>query len=472
MQRSQKFVHPRTILLPTYFFLCLLFSFQVLSQTVDGDRRQYVDVAKRVIEAGLDSGQAYEFLRGITQFGPRLAGSPQSIKAITWSTRTMEALGFENVRLQPLMAPHWERGPVEEGAIVNSPSVGTKTLSICALGGSIPTPSAGITAEVIEVKSFDELRTRAEEARGKIVFFNRPMDPKKINTFEAYGGAVSQRTAGAIEAAKAGAVAAIVRSMTLALDDIPHTGQMNYLDTIPKIPGAAISTVGANLLSELIKKEKIVRMRLKLTCRTLSDVETANVIGELVGTEKPDEIISVGGHIDSWDKGDGAHDDGSGCAQAIEAVRLLKQLGLRPKRTIRVVLWMNEENGLRGGQTYADSVRPNELHIAAIEADAGGAVPRGFGVGADSATVEKVARWSYLLDPIDAGRISRGGGGADIGPLMRRGVPGIGMRVDAHRYFDYHHSDKDTIDKVHPRELQLGAIAIAILAYTLAMEGI
>ena len=201
-------------------------------------------------------------------------------------------------------------------------------------------------------------------------------------------------------------------------------------------------------------------------------METANVIGELVGTEMPNEIVVIGGHFDSWDKGTGVQDDGAGCAQSIEALRLLKELGLRPKRTIRVALWINEENGLRGGRAYADSMLQNQIHIAGIETDAGAGVPRGFGVGADSTTVEKIARWSYLLEPIGADHITRGGGGADISPLIRKGMPGIGMRVDANRYFDYHHSDNDTIDKVHPRELQLGAIAITILAYVLAMEGL
>jgi Zn-dependent M28 family amino/carboxypeptidase len=260
--------------------------------------------------------------------------------------------------------------------------------------------------------------------------------------------------------------------MSSRIDDVPHTGAMNYNDSLPKVPAAAVSTLGANLLDSLLGSGHAVRLRLKLSCKMLPDTESANVVGELTGSEHPDEVILVGGHLDSWDKGRGAHDDGAGCAHTLETLRLLKSLGLTPKRTIRAVLFMNEENGSRGGKAYAARDRAGERHIAAIETDAGGFTPRGFGVQADSVTFDKIARWSYLLKPIEADRIQKGGGGADISDLAKKNVPLLGLRVDGQRYFDYHHSDSDTIDKVNERELELGAISLAILCYAISQEGL
>ena len=407
-----------------------------------------------------------------TKVGNRVSGSPQAEQAVAWAKKKMEELGFDKVHTEPVTVPHWVRGKVEKCSIVNSKSHGNASLTVCALGGSIGTPDEGVTAEVYEVKSFDALQAEKDKAKGKIIFFNRPFDNSKISTFEAYGGAVNQRGQGAVEAAKVGGIAALVRSMTTRIDDVPHTGAMNYNDSIPKVPAAAVSTIGANLLSELLEKEKNVKINLKLSSQILSDVESENVIGELTGTEKPNEVIVIGGHLDSWDKGQGAHDDGSGCVHSMEALRLLKQLDLKPKRTIRCVLFMNEENGLRGGKAYAAKDRPGEKHIAAIETDAGGFTPRGFGVTSDSVTFEKIARWAYLFESIEADRIRKGGGGADISELGKKGVPEIGLRVDGQRYFDYHHSDSDTIDKVNERELELGATALAVLVYVLAQEGL
>jgi Zn-dependent M28 family amino/carboxypeptidase len=381
-------------------------------------------------------------------------------------------LGFENVRLEAIQVPHWVRGPIEEAAVVGTQGQAAVPLRICALGGSVATPEEGITAPVLEVRSFEELRAAGEKAKGRIIFFNRPFDRGLINPFHAYGGAVDQRSVGAIEAARAGGKAALVRSMTTALDDSPHTGAMYYNDTVPKVPAAAVSTRGAETLSQLLAGDPDLKLRIKLTCQTLPDVESANVVGELVGSEKPKEIVLIGGHLDSWDKGQGAHDDGAGCIHAIEAVRLLKQLGFRPKRTIRAVLFMNEENGLRGGQGYADRSRPGERHVIAIESDMGGFAPRGFDVGADATTFPKVARWAYLFEPIEADRFHKGGGAGDISALARKGVPCVGLRLAGQRYFDYHHSENDTIDKVNQRELELGAAAMAVLAYVMAEEGV
>lgn len=443
------------------------------AQSFDSSKiSHYKKLADKIFTAALDSGRAYKLLTELTDIGPRLSGSQLSWKAIEWSKNTMEKFGFQNVHTETCMVPHWVRGPIEEASIMGLPAKKAINLSIAALGGSVSTPKEGITAEVLEVKSFDELQAKSNDAKGKIIFFNRPMDRSKINPGEAYGGAANQRTQGAIEAAKVGGVAALVRSLTTALDDIPHTGVMSYDDSIPKVPSAAVSTMSANLLSDILQKEKNIKVYIKLTSQTLPDTVSANVVGELVGTEKPEEVIVVGGHLDSWDKGTGAHDDGAGCIHAIEALRLLKELGLKPKRTIRAVMFMNEENGLRGGTAYSKVERLGEKHIFALESDAGGFSPKGFGVTADSSTFGKIKRIEFLLKPIDADRITKGGGGVDISPLGRNGVPMAGLRVDGHKYFDYHHSDKDTIDKVNERELELGAAAIAILIYVIAEEGL
>jgi Zn-dependent M28 family amino/carboxypeptidase len=442
--------------------------------------RPYEDLAKKIITTGLGSGKAYEMLYDLsTNVGTRLSGSPQAARAVEWSKSKMEEFDFDNVWLEDVMVPHWVRGTVEKASVVGDAELGNKELTICALGGSIGTPNQGITAEVVQAKTFQELQSLGDKAKGKIIFFNRPMDRTKISTGEAYGGAVGQRGQGAVEAAKAGGVAALVRSMTTRLDDVPHTGAMNYNDQVQKVPAAAISTIDANFLDSLLSVRSSVTVNIKLSCETLPDVKSANVIGELRGTEHPEEVIVIGGHLDSWDKGQGAHDDGAGCIQSIEALRLLKELGLKPKRTIRAVMFMNEENGLRGGKAYAEKVRSDERHIAAIESDAGGFTPRGFGVSTDSATlsrfpdiVQRIAKWAYLFESIDADRIRAGGGGADISELAKKGVPTLGLRVDGHRYFDYHHSDNDTIDKVNERELELGAALLAILSYVLAQEGI
>jgi carboxypeptidase Q len=448
-------------------------SYHLSSQVKDTVKvRPYESIAGQIITEGLKTCKAYTLLHELTtDIGHRLVGSADAAKAVEWGKKTMKDLGFQNVHTEPCMVPHWVRGQIEEASIITSTGKNVP-INICALGGSVGTDVDGITAGVIKVKSFDELKSLGDKATGKIIFFNRPMDRSKINPGEAYGGAVNQRSIGAVEAARVGGVASLVRSMTMRLDDVPHTGAMRYNDSIPKVPSAAISTIGANLLDSLLSVDKNLKIRIKLTCQTLPDVESANVVGELTGSEKPEEIIVVGGHLDSWDKGQGAHDDGAGCAHSMEALRILKELGLKPKRTIRVILFMNEEFGLNGGIAYAKEDHHGEKHICAIETDAGGFTPRGFGVGADSVNFPKFARWSYLLDPIDAGRITRGGGGADISELGRTGVITIGLRVDGQRYFDYHHSNNDTIDKVNDRELELGATAIAIFAYVIAQEGI
>ncbi len=432
----------------------------------------YDSLASDIMATALRQNKAMEMLTELcTTIGPRLAGSQQAVNAVEWAATTMKDLGFQNVHTEPVMVPHWIRGAKEEGFYVLGKSKTKHPLHITALGGSIGTPDKGITAEIVETTSWDELDSLGMRIRGKIILFNLPMDRSLVIPGEAYGRAVGQRSNGAIEAAKRGAVAALVRSMTTRSDNVPHTGAMGYNDSIPEIPSAAVSTNDADLLSKLLAEGKNVVVTLTLSCKTLPDVESANVMGEIVGSEQPDEMIVIGAHLDSWDKGQGAHDDGAGCIHALEALRLLKELHLQPRRTIRAVLFMNEEHGLNGGKAYAERKCPHEKHIVAIESDAGGFSPRGLSVS-DSAAQRALSKYATLFRSIGADRITRGSGGSDINPLMKKGVVGIGLQVDGQRYFDYHHSDNDTIDNVNERELALGAAVEAIIAYVIAQEGL
>lgn len=460
-----------------YLVVLLLFMFFAkapVAAQIEPNDKAYVELAAALIDRALAEGRAYAMLRELCfDVGGRLSGSPQAAAAVEWARQKMIAAGLDSVFLQEVMVPVWKRGAIEKARVVGSPSQGDVELDVCALGGSVATPPLGITAEVREVQTFEALKAMGKAAGGKIIFFNRPMDPRARSLFAAYGAAVEQRSMGAVEAARAGAVAVLVRSMTTAIDDVPHTGAMRYVDGVKKIPAAAISTQDADFLSELLQTGESVRVNLRLSCQTLDDVPSANVIGELRGSEIPEEAVLIGGHLDSWDKGQGAHDDGAGCVQAIEALRLLHDMGLQPRRTIRAVLFMNEENGLRGGRKYAEQVgRSGPKHIAAIESDRGGFAPRGLTVRAEMEIVERIGRWRYLFEPIGADRIIRGGGGADISPLLPHGVITMGLLVDDNRYFDYHHSNNDTFDKVNKRELELGAAVLAIMAYVLANEGI
>lgn len=414
--------------------------------------------------------QAFGLLRELTKgIGGRLSGSPGAAKAVEWGQRRMRELGFENVRLVPCKVPHWVRGKPERATLTTGGR--DERLTLCALGGSIATPRGGISAEVIEVKSLEEATALGARAKGKIVFFNRPMDPTLANTFSAYGGAVDQRSRGASVAAKVGAVAVLVRSMSLIVDDAPHTGAMNYAADAPKIPAAALSTLAAERLTEALKRDPALKVKVEMSCQTLPDADSASVVGELTGTEKPGEVIVMGGHLDSWDLGEGAHDDGAGIVQSMEALSILHRLGMKPKRTIRVVLFMNEENGTRGAKSYAESVK-GEKHIAAIESDSGGFAPRAFGVTSSPEVLAKIQAWLPDLQTVGIERIKAGGGGADIGPLGPSGTVLIGLEPESARYFDYHHAKTDTLDKVNPRELQLGAVAMAILVWRLSEEGV
>ena len=372
------------------------------------------------------------------------------------------------------MVPKWVRGTFEYASIITGPGR-SMNVPVCSLGGSIATPSAGLLAKVVEVKDFDELEALGEEkVKGKFVFYNRAMPAGLINTFEAYSKTVDQRSRGAAMAARLGAVGVIVRSMNLRLDDFPHTGAMNYGDLPNKlrIPAAAISTNGAQLLSSMLSLNDNLDFYLKQDCKNFPDVPSHNVVGEIKGSEFPDEIIVVGGHLDSWDLGDGAHDDGAGIVQSMEVLRLFKAMNYQPKRTIRVVLYMNEENGLRGGKAYANYAKSNkENHIFALESDAGGFSPRGFVFEANTSQFEQISSWKYYFEPYLANYFQLGGSGADIGPLRNGKTVLSGLRPDSQRYFDYHHAANDTFDAINKRELELGAAAMASLVYLVDQYG-
>ncbi|TDE15495.1 M28 family peptidase [Dyadobacter psychrotolerans] len=428
---------------------------------------------RKIFNTALSEGKSYEMLKTLTQdVGPRLSGSAGAAKAVEYTRDVMKQLQFDNVFLQNVMVPHWVRGAKEQGAIV----IGKQKISvpIAALGGSVATAKEGLKARVIEVKTFQELRDLGtEKVKGKIVFFNRPMDPTRLNTFEAYGGAVDQRGAGPSEASKMGAVGCIVRSMTTRLDDIPHTGSMRYASGAPIIPAAAISTNAAELLSKTLKEKPETEFYFKQNCETLPDAPSHNVIGELKGVKTPAEYMVVGGHLDSWDFAQGAHDDGSGCVQSIEAVRLLKVLGYKPNNTLRAVMYINEENGLKGGIAYADSAKSkNEKHVAAIESDRGGFTPLGFGIVGTPAQKAKIMGWQKLFSAYGIHELGVGGGGADIGPLGPQGTVLLGLIPDSQRYFDYHHASNDSFDKVSKRELELGAASMAAMLYLLDKYGV
>ncbi len=435
-------------------------------------------IIRKFYDAALVDGKCYQWLEYLSKkIGGRLSGSEQAAKAVQWAKTVMDTLKFDKVYLQEVMVPHWVRGKQEEGKII-SKKLGSTNVHICALGNSVGTDKKGITAQVIEVQGLQELdKLGKEKIQGKIVFYNRPMEPRNINTFVSYSQAVDQRAFGPTEAAKYGAAGVIVRSMTLAHDEHPHTGSLRYDTLFKKLPAVAISTNDADKLSAMLKKDPELKFYFKTDCQMLGEVLSHNVIGEIRGSMYPDEVILVGGHLDAWDNGEGAHDDGAGCVHAIEALRLFNVLGIRPKRTIRAVLFMNEENGLRGGLKYAEVASKNssEKHIAAIESDAGGFTPRGFGFTCANKTIlNKMLKYVNLFEPYGLYEFKEGGGGADIGPLKNyfKDIVMIGYIPDSQRYFDYHHTEIDIFENVNRRELELGAGSIASLLYLLSEYGV
>lgn len=453
--------------------LCIVLIF-VLSQTFGQveDENQI----KMIYESALSNGKAYNWLNYLSnQIGGRLSGSVQAQQAVDYTKLQLDSLGLDRVWLQSVKVPKWVRGAPEYAYIETSPGM-TNTVPISALGGSVETPLRGIKAGVVEVKGIEQLKLLGKEKiSGKIVFFNKPMDPNLIDTFQAYSNAVDQRYSGAEEAIKYGAVAVIVRSLNLRLDDYPHTGSMSYgdLPDSQRIPAASISTNAANLLSATLTLNPSTQFYFKQNCKVLEDVESFNVIGEIKGSTHPNEIMVIGGHLDSWDLGDGSHDDGAGCVQSMEVLRLLKITGYKPQRTLRVVLYMNEENGLKGGKKYAEEAKSkNENHVFALESDSGGFSPRGFSFDCSPENIDRAKSWKSLFEPYLVHVFAKGYSGADIGPLKNKDNVLVGLMPDSQRYFDYHHAENDKFENVNKRELELGAAAMTSLVYLFDKYGI
>ena len=451
-----------------YIFL-ILFSINISAQSDES-------VIRDIYDNSLLNGKSYEWLDYLSnQIGGRLSGSLSAELAVNWTKSEMELMGLDKVWLQPVMVPKWVRGTPEFAYIETAPGKTTK-VNICALGGSISTPSTGLKGNLVEVKSFEELEILGKDKiKGKIVFYNRPMDATLIDTFKAYGSCVNQRYEGAVKAIEYGASAVIVRSMNLSIDDLPHTGSMTYgnIPVSDRIPSAAISTKDADLLSSMLKMDNDIKFYFKQNCKQMDDVLSHNVIGEITGSEFPDEYILVGGHLDSWDLGDGSHDDGAGCVQSMDVVRLLKLSGVKPKRSIRVVLFMNEENGLRGANKYAEEAfKKGENHIFALESDAGAFTPRGFYFEADESNFAQIKSWKKLFKPYLIHFFELGGSGADVGPLKTPNNVLSGLKPDSQRYFDHHHSSSDTFEHIHKRELELGAATMTSLIYLIDKYGL
>ncbi len=433
---------------------------------------------KRIADEILTNGKAYDLLYQLTkQVGGRLAGSPQFAKAVQWGKVSMKAMGADTAYLQECIVSHWVRGGKDKAVIVEVDHIKqTKNLDALALGNSLGSNGKPVIAEVMAVKDFNEFEKRKDEVKGKIVFFNYPFNPTYISPGKAYGETGVYRRSAASRAAKYGAVAVLIRSLSGSTDNNPHTGVMVYNDSFPKISAAALGLKDADALYELCKKSS-VKVSLTTYAKMLPDTTGYNVIGELRGTEFPNQYITVGGHLDSWDVNEGAQDDGAGVVHTIEVMRALKALGYHPKHTIRFVLFANEENsknGIGGGEKYAAVAKEkNEQHIFALESDAGGFTPRGFGFSMSAAQLQKVQTWLPLLQPYGTEHLANGGGGADIGPLAKNlKTPLSGLNPDGQRYFDLHHSRGDVFENVNKRELLLGAVNMTGLIYLIDKYGL
>lgn len=462
-----------------YYFLLLIsfISFFANAQNTDSI------FIKKLSDEIMVNGKAYDNLRQLCkQIGNRLSGSPQMYKAEAWGMQTLEKSGADKVWKQPCMVPHWVRGGKDQlwtsvFVSANNPKMldgrlENKYLDVLAIGNSEGTGNKVLTGEVVLVNSFDELENKKEQVKDKIVFFNYPFNETFVRTFAAYGDAAKYRTTGAGRAAKYGAKAVIVRSMSHATDNFPHTGAMRYDTAYSKIPAMAIGLRDADWLAARTTKGNI-RVSMKSNAHFLPDTIAHNIIGELKGSVYPDQYITIGGHLDSWDVGEGAHDDGAGIVQTIEVMRALKALGYQPRYTIRFVLFANEENGLRGGTKYFEEAKEkNEKHLFALESDAGGFTPRGIGIDASDDVLKKIKSWSALLKPYGCDNLEKGGGGADIGQLKNVGAVLSSLTPDSQRYFDIHHARSDVFEAVNKRELHLGAVNMAALIYLVDKYGL
>lgn len=445
----------------------ILLSTQLIGQINDSSQ------LRAIYTYNLTQGNCYENLRSLCKdVGNRLSGSHSAQKAVEWAALLMEKTKLDTIYFQRIMVPHWVRGKTElvswknkKGSIVN--------VNCTALGGSVGTNGV-LKGDLIEINNWNQLEEYGEKLiKGKIVFFNRPMNPTYISTGMAYGNCVDQRHNGASRAVEYGAIAVLVRSMTLKFDKNPHTGSMSYKDSTKKIPAVAISTKDAHDLSEALKINNVKSLSLELSCRQLPDTVSYNVIGEIKGSKFPEEIILVGGHLDSWDIGEGAHDDGAGVVQSLQVLETFKKMNIKPKRTLRCVMYMNEENGNRGGEHYANTVRNNsEKHLFALESDRGGFSPRGFSIDGNKLQLEFLQTFKNLFEPYQLHIFSKGYSGVDIGPLKDGKLCLVGLVPDSQRYFDYHHSKEDVFENVHKRELELGASAITSIVYLVDKYGL
>lgn len=444
----------------------LLFLFCVIGFDITAYAQQHVDIeayqddVERIINTAMKDNQNFDYLTAFAdKFGHRFSGSESLENSIDWIVEEMKKDGFDRVFTQDVKVPHWVRG--EESATLTSPR--KSDLPMLGLGGSVATPKEGIEADVLVVTSFEDLKEKADQAEGKIVLYDVP--------FTSYGETVQYRLRGAVEAAKVGALASLIRSVGPYSMKTPHTGTSRYEEGVKKIPHAAITLEDAAMIHRMSDRGENIRILLKMEAKTLPDVTSRNIIAEMKGSKNPEEIVVFGGHIDSWDVGQGVMDDAGGCFAAWEALRIMKELGLKPKRTVRVVMWTNEENGLRGGTAYRDMIMENgtlDNHILAMESDGGVFEPKGFGFSGSDKAFTMIQEIGKLLEPIGSGNITRGGGGADIGPIMREGVPGMGLVVDGSRYFWYHHTAADTIDKLSAEEYNKCIATMAVMAYVTA----
>ena len=458
-------------------FIIILLSFCLIScknESIPFDQ-ETSDVITSFYGDALEFKESYELLRGLSKdVGQRLSGSEGAKKAVLWSKEVMENYGFDTVYLQEVMVPHWERGELEEAYFYNGKN--KINLSILGAGGTVSTPKEGITAEVVEVSSLDEVdELGRENIEGKIVFYNKAFNQRYINQGASYGQTGFQRRSGAVKAAEHGALASVFRSLSSSTyEDYPHTGGMSYREGLDSIPHGGLGVLSSEKLSQAIKENPRLTLTIKLSGKWFPDALSHNVVGELRGSKSPEKIITVGGHLDSWDVGEGAHDDGAGCVHSIGALRLFQKQNIKPNNTIRAVMFMNEENGLRGGKKYADvAVMDNEQHIAAIESDASGYVPRGFGFSGSDEQHKKIQDWLKYFDKNTISYFSKGGGGADIGPLHRQtGTPMFGLSIDGQKYFEMHHTAKDVFELVNARELELGTASMASLVYLIDKYGL
>jgi carboxypeptidase Q len=426
------------------------------------------DLIRKLFNDALTSYESYHHLEWLCKnTAGRICGRPEAAEAVEFTRQVMLGMKLDSVWLQPVMVQSWDRGDKEVARIVSA-RFGSAEVPSCALGWSVGTGNPGLSAQVVEVRSLEELRAKApKDVEGRIVFFNQPMKQTNLGTFSSYGEAVWQRTTGPAEAGKLGAAGVVIRSMSIGTDDYPHTGITRYEDRVKPIPAIAISTRAADLLSSWLAVDPGLFFFFRTTCLAGPEVPSANVVGEIRGTESPNEIITIGGHLDAWDIGEGAHDDGGGCIQSIEVLRLFVSQGIRPKHTLRAVMFMDEEVAQRGGRQYAEEgARKGEKHIAALESDRGVFQPKALAVTGDPEQMKHLAAWQPLFDPYGI-RLTTGGGGADIGPLKNYypDVLMMGIIPDDQRYFLYHHAPSDTFEQVDRREMQMGAAGIAALVY-------